>query len=258
MVGLVLAFLASQTKLPPDDTLTKPNGHFAPVFAVTDGIIVRTAFPGDRADAMAGKVKVQFAGPERRVNSTIAIQLLRYLQRTNTNPNMVKLCTFHPDHIIHIPVGKESAQVVTCFTCQDVHLSFRGRSVLGSMSGAEALKNILASIVPEGDRRTAVLQERLGVAVADLLAGKTPATMESKGVVEMALDGPRRRWLTAILSTNPEYRPHRKGGPEVTIRFKDRTETIVIDFGKLTIGNPVPNPYVGTDWDQLRDCLLVD
>lgn len=258
MVGLVLALLASQTKLPLDDTLTMPNGHFAPVFAVSEGITVRTVFPGDRADAMAGKVKVQFAGPERRVNSTVADQLLRYIQRTNTNPNVAKLCTFHPDHIILIPVGKESAQVVTCFTCQDVHLSFRGRSVLGSMAGAESLMNILASIVPEGDRRTAVLQERLGVAVAGLLAGTTSATMESEGKVEMPLDGPRRRWLTTILSTNPEYRPHSKGGPEVTIRFKDRTETIVIDFGKLTIGNPIPNPRVGADWDQLRDCLLGD
>jgi hypothetical protein len=172
---------------------------------------------------------------------------------------MVKLCVFHPDHIIQVPVGKELAQIVTCFTCQDVHLSFRGRSVLGSMAGAESLKALLSSIVPEGDRRTAVLQERLGVAVAELLASTTPATMEVDGKGDpVPFDGLRRRWMTTILSTNPEYRTYAKGGPQLTIRFRDRSETIVIDFSMLTVGNPVPNPYIGTDWDQLRDCLLVD
>lgn len=241
-----------QIKLPADATLTKRGSHYAPIFSAKSGITVRTVFVGPRADTNAGKIPVQFSGPKRAVPPALVPALMKSLKGTNTQ--MHKFCIFHPDHLIEIPVGKEVAQVVTCFTCGDVHFSFRGKQILGSMG--PGLGKVLDAVVPVEDRRLATLQERLTPEIAKLVMKGAAISLEGSDGRREMLDGERRREFVAVISGNPRAKQYDRGGPTVTVRFADRKESMKIDFEHNSISVPSGFPSVSVDWNALRKCLL--
>lgn len=241
-----------KTSLPPDTTLTEPGSHYAPIFAAKSGITVRTVYIGSTVDARAGKVPMQFSGPKRSIPALKVPALMKALRGTNTK--LVKLCSFHPDHLIEIPVGKDVARVVTCFTCYDVHFTFRGKSILGSMG--PGLDKVLDAVVPKSDRQLAILEERLTPQLAKQVLNGTPITYQVAGGPVRPLDGDQRVAFLSIISSHVRKTPRESGGPVCTIQFANFKAPMRIDFDRNSIQVPSGFPSVSLDWGALRKCLL--